>query len=894
MSEYNLKQERLPPASVFLNTVCPGLSFLDENTFFSVESLVDSGRTLSIQQYNWPLTGLVTSPTVSATLEDSYLNIARPPYQREERKNVESTTYVPLPLHITSLFAQVIHETTDQNNNNNRHLHIGAGVNPLVHDPFRLVLLNPGCLSSMVRLPTVVKPQANGSGSGGGVREPLNKMATSINQLLRIGTPEQADWSPYFQSLVGHVDPELASPKKAQKDTPFSHFLDFNQKHYKSQIASPSVPKLLVSANVNVLNVFALNESFDYNNTASFSTTSTLFPQPQPQTQSQQQSQQQQQHSQTNNNAPASSTASVISSSSQVTAYTKVIEKPILRLQFKSSVIVTSLFTINSEPSVVLGLNTGEIIYINLSNLTFRHFTDLGTNARNLESTFISISDPVTSLNAIIHPTRNLLLVAGFASGEVVIIDPTLPASSSPTPYKKTVVGKDRFLTYFKKFDLSLGASKDASMGSSIGPPYIVGHFKVSHKPITSIASTIAHDVRTHLPNNPMILALASDDGLVRFIDLIATHGQNYGDPSNFYNLLILTDMISSYFQDGVRFIEFSPDFRFIVVCGKGDSIEIFRMSYYNVNGLLLKNSEATKKSMRSRSNTVNSNSSNAHSLSLFLPPISSNTSQTLDMQREDSHEHKYPPIIKDIVIVSRFKAHTNTVERVAFVKNDEFHQTKSKAGHDVYNFISCGRDGHVMVWELNTKALTKTKKTHMITSHRSQSIVSEKRTERNPSMASENNGGTHSSNTRGLSLGLPSAKKSHHQRNRSITSHDDNPLTQSFSALGISNILSSNTPPPSTNDNSEEQLNIVNSLYRSLYELRLKKHYGKQEIKRKYQCIIHGIVDDKELPIMRIPLLTMNLSCLIKEGSISGFHLASNDFWIFGSTGDIFRYKIN
>lgn len=881
MSEYHLKQERLPPASVFLNTVCPGLSFLDDNTFFSVESLVDSGRTLTIQQYNWPLTGLVTSPTVLATLEDSYLNVARPPYLKEERKNVESSTYVPLPLHITSLFAQVVQETADQNNNN-RHLHIGAGVNPLVHDPFKLVLLNPGCLTSMIRLPLKVKPQGNGSGGGGSVREPLNLMATSINQLLRIGTPEQLDFSPYFHSLVSHVDQDPASTKKAPKDTPFSHFLEFNQKHYKAQISSPSVPKLLVSANVNVLNVFALNEDFNYNNTTSFSSTATPFPQPQPH-----------QQTQASSNAPVSSTASVASFSSQVSAYRKVIEKPILRLQLKSSVIVTSLLTISSETSVVLGLNTGDILYINLGNLTYRHFSDLGSNVRGLESAFISIPDPVTSLNAIVHPTRNLLLVAGFASGEVIIIDTTLPASPTSTPYKKTVVGKDRFVTFFKKFDLSLGASKDSSMEPEIGPSYIVGHFKVSHKPITSIASTIAHDVRVHLPSNPMILALASDDGLVRFIDLIATHGQNYGDPSNFYNLLILTDMISSYFQDGVKFVEFSPDFRFIVVCGKGDSIEIFRMSYYNVNGLLLKNSESTKKPMRSRSNTVNSCSSNTHSLSVFLPPISSNTSQTLDMQREDSHETKYPPIIKDIVIVSRFKAHTNTVERVAFVKNDEFHQTKNKAGHDVYNFISCGKDGHVMVWELNTKALTKTKKTHMITSHRSHSVVSEKKIERNPSMASENNSGAHPVNVRGLPMGLPPNKKNHHQRNRSITSHDDNPLTQSFSALGISNILSSNTPPSSTNDNTEEQLNIVNSLYRSLYELRLKKHYGKQETKRRYQCIIHGIVDDKKLPIMRIPLLTMNLSCLIKEGSISGFHLASNDFWVFGNTGDIFRFKI-
>ncbi|WPK27153.1 hypothetical protein PUMCH_004528 [Australozyma saopauloensis] len=870
MSDFRLKQEKLPPALVFLTTVCPGLPYLDENTHFSVSSLLDRSKTKTIEHFNWPLTGLVTSPSVLATLEDVYLNVARPPYQTDDNKNAELSTYVLLPLHITSLFAQVVQETGEQNDNsNNRHLHIGASVNPLVHDPFRLVLLNAGCLSAIIRLPHEPKP-AHGSG---GVREPLNKLANSLNRVLRFGTLELSDPDPLFHLIPGHVDAEGSNSRKAPKDSPFAHLVDFNQKLYYAQMDSPAVQKLLVSVNINVLNIFALDEKFDYANTSTVVSTNTLFPAPQPQASA---------------TASASSTASVTLTHSQVAPYNKVVERPILRLQFKCSIVVTSMLVLKSEPAVVLGLNTGEVIYINLCNLTYRHFTDLGADGSDQQS--VAIPDAITAINAIVHPSRGHLLILGNASGEVMILDPFAPASSSSKPYKKTVTGKDKFVTFFKKFDLSFTAGKEPNSAGDSSPAYIVGHFKLSHKPITCIASTIAHDARIQFPSNPMIIAIASEDGFVRFIDLIATHGKNYGDPSNFYNLLILTDIISCYFQDGVRFIEFSPDFRFICICGKGDSIEIFKMSYYNVNGLLLKNNEVPKKGGRSRSNTITSSTSNTHNLSLFSPPMSSNTSQTFEMQREDSHEAKYPPTIKDIVIVSRFKAHTNTVERIAFVKADEFHQTKSKPGHDVYNFISCGKDGNVMVWELNTKALTKTKKTHLITAHRNQSVISEKRSERHTPLVSESMSASQSQATNRT---LPSLLPKKHQRNRSITSHDDNPLALSFSALGINNLLGSSPPPQNQTENSEEQSNIVNSLYRSLYELRLKKHYGKQESKHKFQCVLHGIVDDSEVPIMRIPLLTMNLLCLIKEASISGFHLASNDFWIFGSTGDIFRYKI-
>ncbi|RKP28903.1 hypothetical protein METBISCDRAFT_9892, partial [Metschnikowia bicuspidata] len=795
MTEYRFKQGKLPPTSVFLSTVCPGVPFLDDNTFFSVRSLLDEAKVLSIEQYNWPFAGLVVSQAVLASLVDTYLNVARPPYQHDENKNAESSTYVPLPLHITSLFSQVAKDS-DVPNGGTRHMQVGASVNPLVHDPFRLVLLNPGCLSTMVRLPHDTKPP---SPPVGGVCDPLNKIATGLNRLLRLGAQDLPKSCLTFRLVFSNGE-----PGKLAKDSPFSAILEYDANTYVAQMSSPAVHKLLVSVNVNVLNVFALDENSDYNNTATVVSTAPLFPQ----------------STQPAANLPPSSSASVVLSYTQIPLYKKVVERPILRLQLKPSLIATSMVALAAEPSIVLGLGTGEIVVIKLADLTYRHFSDLGADAASNDQVTRAIPDAVSALNAIVHPTLDLLLVAGFASGEVMFIDPTAPASASSLPYRKTVVGKDKFVTYFKKFDLSFLAGRKPAASDNT-PPYIVGHFKLSHKPITSFASTIAHNARIQFPNNPMVLAVASDDGLVRFVDLIATHGQNYGDPSKYYHGLIVTDIVSSYFQDGVRFVEFSPDFRFLCVCGQGDAIEMFKVSYYNVNGLLLKNADPTRRMPRSRSNTINSLSSNGHVPALFSAPASCSASPTAEMSRKDPPETRYPPAVKDIVNVCRFKAHTNTVERVAFVKADEFYQ-KSSVGHDAYHFVSCGRDGNVMLWELNTKVVAKPRKTHMINARGAT------RPERNAAVGAEG-----------------------------------------------------------------EQNNIVMSLYRSLHELRLKKQNGKLDIKLKYQCIIHGVVDDTALPIMRIPLLAMDLLCLIREGSIGGFHLAWNDFWVFGNAGDIFRYRI-
>ena len=132
----------------------------------------------------------------------------------------------------------------------------------------------------------------------------------------------------------------------------------------------------------------------------------------------------------------------------------------------------------------------------------------------------------------------------------------------------------------FQKFDLSPLGKVDNS--------FVLGHFKVSHKPITSLSSTLPIN-KPLQPSEaqPLILAIAADDGYVRFVDFIFTYNCNYGDKQQ----VITTDIISNYFNTSITDIEFSPDFKFFSVVGKGDLIEVFKMSYYNVNGLLHKSS---------------------------------------------------------------------------------------------------------------------------------------------------------------------------------------------------------------------------------------------------------------------------------------------------------------
>lgn len=851
--------EKTAPLSVFLNSVCPTLPYLDDNTHFSLQGQLDEHALAEISTFTWPFTSLGAATPVKAVLDQTYLHVARPPFA--DPHSPESTTYVPMPLHLNTAFSKLIGEGHGLKQDGAKH--VGANVNPLLHDPFRLVNLNPGCITCVMALHNHLR--SNHTVPAPELQTPFNKMATSINRLLRIGNAESPD-THYFIPLPLGGEDDLAvrtGLRRLRQQLPFAPIIDFDRKAYCAKITSPTVARLVISANVSVLNVFAVDENFEYIATLSGSSTIPLIPQA----------------SALSQNAPETTSLAP-------TPYKKVIEKPLLRLRLLDSIIVTSMITLPKEMLVIIGLSNGDIVLINLANLTFRHFDDLGLHNPKVDSPIQASLKAVTSLNVISHPRHSILIIAGYANGEIIFLDPARAPNPSDTTYTKQVMGKDHFVTYFKLFDLSPFPLNDNTEDEGI-PPYIIGHFKVSHKPITSTSSTLSNDASMNSPNDPMILAVASEDGLVRFLDFVATHGKNYGDSSKFYNLLIFTDIVSNYFQDGARCVEFSPDNKFFVVSGKGDIIEVFKVTYYNVNGLLAKNTEASQRPGRSRSGTITSNSSsNFQLLSSFLSPNTITPSSSFEMPRGgESAGAIYPLTIKDIAIVSRLKGHTNIVLRVMFMKKDQYFCPGDEKVSGKYNLISCGVDAKINLWEFNSKALPNVKKSHIVTSKLT--------------------GMTHDASllshllipnkTRPISSGH--AISMHHKRTRSFNHQEDVPLGNSFSNLGINNVLNLSPQPLTLQDLSKtkEQLDIIFSLYKSLYELRLKRHYSKhkRDFRSKYACVIHGIVNDKELPSIEIPLLTMDLSCLFKNGAVSGFTCYATDLWISGKAGDVFKYTV-
>lgn len=276
---------------------------------------------------------------------------------------------------------------------------------------------------------------------------------------------------------------------------------------------------------------------------------------------------------------------------------------------------------------------------------------------------------------------------------------------------------------------------------------------------------------------------------------------------------------------------------------GNGDLIEVFKMSYYNVNGLLHKNT-----GRRSRSGTVNSGNSSTE------PRI------------RDTRNNKqlYPPMIKDIQIVGRFKGHTNVVKSIKFVKDN--------ANSLVYKLISCGYDGKTFVWEFDYKALPKVKRHH-------------------PKPSTPRESRPKSIHDRRQILVSPSPlSRMKHNRNKSI---DENHL-HSSSLTNIANpnsmnmILQDEAPKTTL---STDQIEVVVSLYKSLYDIRLKRHYKKKPFTK--QNIISPIVSDKLVPSIEIPLATIDLSGIVCDGKIDSFYTDEFTFWCFAKSGDLFRYVI-
>lgn len=737
----------LPSATVFLNTVAPGFEYNDENLHFPVP------EDLRVK-VDWPLTGnhqLVMAP--------QYLNVSRPPLDLHQRN--ELTTYVPLPHHITSIFHQMVAEKDPQKQLDGS-MHIGASVNPLVHDAYKLVHMNPGCCNVMVDLTefhfTFPNPEA---------RNTLNKVATSFNRLLKINGPKDTFLPIGHDSAKSVFDKVLSNVDK-----------------YWSQIGDASTSCLLVSGHVNILNVFAIDTYSQFRNTRTERTDKPVVP---------------------------------VHEDAEIAEYDKVVEDAIFRVQLNSSAVITSIrsFCTKGEPYVVVGLIDGTVVVINLVHLTFR----------SLQGS----DNAVTAIEPFSHPKHDVLLATGYANGDVALLDPF--DTSEPKPYVKQVDGADDLVTYFRKFDLS-------PTGAGDGP--LVGHFKLSHKPITSISTTLPVGIK---PGGPMLLAIGSDDGITRLVDLIFTHDSNYGTGLLLANCIV-SDMIPNYFHDGVCDLKFSPDFKFLVVVGKGDLMEVFKMTYYNVNGLVKSPGSAllSPRGRRSRSDTVNSQNLNPNP---FLLPI---TTQSSD---------EYPPIVKDVRIVGRFKGHINTVHLVQFVDCDTLHES--------YKLVSTGDDARVIVWDFDYRVLPKVKKQR-------------RRKPRKPVPTSPA--------IPTISLGtLPSPPPvlgglPRHTRARSWN-FDDSTIPSMNRLFGQQ--AEPETPP------LNEQAKIVQSVYRLLMEVRLKKHYGGTH---RLPAVVHPIVQDKEVPSIEVPLVEVDVASFVSGGKLDGIYVGQA-VWVFAKSGDVFRLDV-
>lgn len=950
------------------------ISTLDDNVHFLLDnqaiedadgkqhSAVDYGASLkSLLALDWPLVG--SKASAHAKLQSTYLNIARPPLGNSKGSH-ESTTYVSLPFHVTELFRKILVEK-ERAKQVDGGMHIGANINPLIHDPFKLVLLNPSCITTIAELDEF-HSRSNGGDSDDDLgltnsRNPFNKMTASFNKLLKITTSSAPTTSASsgssnykgfmtLQSFFDTGDQKLSFLNSSAPNSLhiFEKLLVFDPEAYSTVIANPETSKLMISSHINVINVFAIDKSSNYMNTKQVKVEKPILP--------------------TSDDAPPASAANgqyppagQVAAASASTApppssaappaaappvppvppkeHTKVIETPILRFQFHPKYIVTQLksyLNFRNEPFLLIGLDSGDVIIMNLVNLNVRVFDNLGFNKHHANSAY---NIGVTSLKAISHPKYELLIVAGFANGEVIIINPydTTPSVPKSPTYTKKVVGKDEYITYFKKSDLSFNASVTANSEKTVSnsPPYIVSHFKLSHKPITAIASTMSY---THSDSytpknscNPMIIAFGADDGLLRLIDLVNTFEENYGDGSSPLNNQLITDIIANYFHDGINDIQFSPDFKFLCMVGRGDLIEIFKMSFYNVNGLLTKQGGNSHQaphvpSRRSRSGTVNSTSSgNGINYNMFLSPSSITPSNSIDLRVDESETPSssppiYPPIIKEVTIVGRFKGHTNTVGKIQFVKSDQlFNADLEPSASPIYKLASSGNDGKVIFWEFDYKALPKVKKVHhhhsnaktANSSHVKRRIslspgmkgpigttnVAARYPSSSPLVATtsgttsklkQSNSGT---NIGSFNLGLELG----HSRNRSWNFQNDE-----FN--NMNKFLSVPTTTESNTGALLEQFMIVSSFYRSLFELRRKRHYHKllHELGgstntsiKKYHCIIHPIVNDKLVPSIEIPLLTIDLSRFIADGRIDGIHVSSSNLWVFAKSGDIFKFDI-
>lgn len=923
-----VENEELPPLNAFLSSVSPGVTNLQSNIHFQH----DFNNPNLPKSFVWPLNLASNNANQMAKLSSTYFNVARPPLNAGNGI-YESNTYVSLPYHITSLFDKVI-DMKIKTNSLDGGMQVGANVGAMMPDPYQLVRLNPGCLSQIITLSNASRNPFDDSNiiDEQQPKNPFAKLTSNFNKLLKLTTPSnehsEVDCFSDFADLVLCFNPN--SPKALDSDfidyhtntvnneahnnnnnsstrgstgsngngrnnsNPNSHY--FNNLYtydesYFNVITSINTSKLLVSTHVNVVNVFVLDSELNFGNTHSYATkkpyTSLLD----------------------TNNFPEAE------KKQKDKEYQKSIEIPLLRFDLKNHLIVTDMKVFklhNKVPLLILGLNSGEIIIINLFKLTYKVINlnfhkNLTANANEVSYSFSSSSSspaiklsptivnvPVTSTDILAHPLYEFVLVVGLANGEVLFVNPfNQDDDSSEKKSPKEVVDEDQFVTYFKKFDLSpFNHQKDHST--------ILGHIKISHKPITCVASTISLMNPSSNSLNPMLVAIGSDDGLVRLFSLPSTYNYDYGTNTNRKSLI--SDIISNYFQYGLRDLKFSSDFKFLALAGDGDLIELFKFSYYNVNGLLNKNTNSSSGGgRRSRSGTVNSGTSthqNGNAINLLLSPTATSHSASFDTSNNDVDLSLYPPAVKDIDLVCRLKSHSNSTTKMDFITQDQIFSNSLEdtrlTNSLLYRMVACGDDGKVTFWEFDYKALPKTKKLVKRKIPKDSKDSKEATSTKRPHASSLTK--SKPPKPENINLTLPGA-------NTSATGNNMTSILNSHtgSATNLNSALNSNCPSQTNlNEYLTDQLKGATGLYISLFDIRYKKHYSnllmsqRQINTNKYQAIIHPVLNDKLVPSIEIPVSVIDLSFWLKDGKISALYLDAFNFWAFGRSGDIINYKVN
>lgn len=561
------------------------------------------------------------------------------------------------------------------------------------------------------------------------------------------------------------------------------------------------------------------------------------------------------------------------------------VEVPLLRLQFDESTIITSMhaFVLHKEPIIAIGLLSGNIVVIEPRTAKFRKF-DLGLN--NIAGALEVIC--VSSLSVICHPQYDFLIVAGYSNGEAVIINP-LGSSDSTLCVKKdrSVVIRDTHGIFFKVTDLSAPALQKQTAT-------ILFHFKLSHHPITAITSTleiqnkaaggatrdkVAKGGEGEPSNQPHIIAFASADGFVKFLDLMFSYG--YDDAERIVSdHTIITDIISTYFNTSVTDVAFSPDYKFFCMLGKGDLIELFKLAYYNVDGVYKNKNRPS--SGRSRSGTISSGYRRQSDAGAAL------ASEVTEL---------FPPMIKSMQIVCRFKAHTSSIKSLRFYTE----QCASPLG--TYRILSCGNDGRIILWEFDHKAIPKIKKpttSNQISNQRGREprrSIHERRPGASPMATTSLTAATTAGGgTTTIIAHSPSPirhPRSSHRRNKSEDPIFKNPsLTNLLSVqnMNLNSVLSNGEQQQQEKDLQQQTEDIV-ALYRKLQNLRNRKN--PQRYHQQYGTIIAPIVNDKLVPTIGIPLVTIDLSSLIPNGKIDSVEVDQNALFCFCKNGDIFRYSI-